>query len=152
MFIRTILFLILNFAALWLGSSYTQDGVGSDWYQNINKAPWTPAGWVFGVAWTSIMVCFSIFMAKIWTVESDKKILISMYLFQWILNFSWNPIFFFYKDVALALLVILGLTTLVAYFFIRYLWDLRAHSLWISPYLIWLFIASSLNAYILFYN
>jgi tryptophan-rich sensory protein len=27
-------------------------------YLNLNKAPWTPAGWVFGAAWTSVMLFF----------------------------------------------------------------------------------------------
>ncbi|NBN98947.1 MAG: hypothetical protein EBV19_06865 [Flavobacteriia bacterium] len=43
-----LLFLFLNFGALAIGGSFTADGVASDWNQNLNKAPWTPPGWVFG--------------------------------------------------------------------------------------------------------
>lgn len=39
---RIILFLVLNFAALAIGGLFTGDGVPSEWYQNLNKAPWTP--------------------------------------------------------------------------------------------------------------
>ena len=38
------------------------NGPQTDWYSNLNKAPWTPPGWVFGFAWTTIMLCFSIYL------------------------------------------------------------------------------------------
>jgi len=50
MAIRLFLFLLINFAALALGGLATSDGVVSLWYQNLNQAPWTPPGWVFGAA------------------------------------------------------------------------------------------------------
>ena len=61
MILRTIIFLLINFAGLFIGGLFTGEGVPSDWYQNLNKAPWTPPGWVFGFAWTTIMICFSLF-------------------------------------------------------------------------------------------
>ncbi len=59
MVVRVIIFLVINFAALALGSIFTSAGVSSDWYTNLNQAPWTPPGWVFGAAWTSIMIFFA---------------------------------------------------------------------------------------------
>ena len=53
---RFLVFLIVNFVALGLGGMFTGSGVVSDWYQQLNQAPWTPPGWVFGAAWTSIMI------------------------------------------------------------------------------------------------
>lgn len=147
-----IIFLILNFAALALGSLFTQDGVQSDWYQNLSKAPWTPPGWVFGLAWSCIMICFAFYMAKLWTIILDKKKLIILFLFQWILNISWNPLFFYFHQVSLALVIILSLTGLVGYFYWKYRIELGRASFWIAPYLIWLLLASSLNAYILIFN
>ncbi|MDG2281196.1 MAG: tryptophan-rich sensory protein, partial [Flavicella sp.] len=49
---RILLFLVLNFTALAVGGLFTGTGVSSDWYQNLNQAPWTPPGWVFGFMWT----------------------------------------------------------------------------------------------------
>ena len=62
MVLRIIIFLFINFTGLFLGGLFTQEGVPSDWYQNLNKAPWTPPDWLFGFAWTTIMICFSIFL------------------------------------------------------------------------------------------
>ena len=66
MILRIFLFLIINFGGLFIGGLFTGEGVPSDWYQNLNKAPWTPPGWVFGAAWTTIMICFSVYMAILW--------------------------------------------------------------------------------------
>ncbi|MDH3796458.1 MAG: tryptophan-rich sensory protein, partial [Flavobacteriaceae bacterium] len=63
MVLRLIVFLVLNFGALALGSLFTNMGISSDWYSELSKAPWTPPGWVFGAAWTTIMLCFSVYMA-----------------------------------------------------------------------------------------
>ena len=53
-----LIFLIINFAALGLGSWIMGAGAQSEWYSSLNQAPWTPPGWVFGAAWTIIMICF----------------------------------------------------------------------------------------------
>ena len=37
-----ILFLIINFGGLALGSWLMNNGPNSDWYLNLDKAPWTP--------------------------------------------------------------------------------------------------------------
>jgi len=127
------------------------DGPTGEWYQGINKAPWTPPGWVFGAAWTSIMLCFSLFMAYLTEADSSKNIL---YLFglQWILNVGWNPLFFDMHQMLLGLLTIISLTVLVGYFLIHYRTVLRWKSLLIAPYFIWLCIATSLNWYALISN
>lgn len=152
MILRIILFLIINFAGLGLGGLFTGDGVSSDWYTQLNKAPWTPPGWVFGAAWTTIMICFAIYMSLLWEKVVDKKQLIILFVIQWVLNFAWNPLFFYYKEVLIALITISGLTLLVGYFLYKYWSTIKTQSLLIAPYLIWLLIATSLNAYILINN
>ena len=65
MLLYTGLFLLLNFGALAIGSYLMNNGPQSNWYLSLNKAPWTPPGWVFGVAWTTIMICFSVYLANL---------------------------------------------------------------------------------------
>jgi tryptophan-rich sensory protein len=152
MAIRTILFLALNFGALALGGLFTSKGVQSDWYLEINKAPWTPPGWVFGFAWTTIMICFSVYMAFLWSNTENKKLIISLYLSQLALNIGWNPLFFYFHNVSIALIVIVSLTLLIGWFMISYWTDLKWKSALILPYFCWLLIATSLNGYIYFKN
>ncbi|MFT4678954.1 MAG: benzodiazapine receptor [Litorivivens sp.] len=152
MIYRLIIFLVLNFAALAIGGLFTSNGVTSEWYINSAKAPWTPPGWVFGAAWTTIMICFTIYMSYLWLSFENKKLLIVLFAVQWILNIAWNPIFFHYHNAAAGLVVIAGLTALVGFFLVNYWPELKVKSILILPYLIWLLIATSLNGYIVLKN
>jgi translocator protein len=152
MLYRIIIFLVINFAALGLGGLFTSSGVTSDWYANLSKAPWTPPGWVFGAAWTTIMVCFAFYMAYAWNNISNRNLLIGLFSVQWVLNILWNPVFFKFHAVLLGLIVITSLTILVGYFVFAYWSQMKSKSLLVLPYFLWLLIATSLNAYILFKN
>ena len=150
--IRSAIFFILNFGALALGGLFTGKGVSSDWYTLLIKAPWTPPGWVFGFAWTSIMICFTIYMALAWNKQSNKKELGILFVIQWILNVAWNPAFFYFQNATLGLFIISLLSLLMAYILFRFRKDMMLYSLFLLPYLIWLCIATSLNGYIFVMN
>jgi benzodiazapine receptor len=152
MIFRIVIFLALNFGALAIGGRFTGNGVSSDWYQALDKAPWTPPGWVFGAAWTSLMICFAVYMSYLWPAVENKKMIIGLFLLQWILNVAWNPLFFYFHQVAISLMVIVSLTMLIGYFLFQYWEALAFTSLLILPYLVWMFIATSLNAYIYLNN
>ena len=151
MILRTLLFLIINFGGLFIGGLFTGEGVPSDWYQNLNKAPWTPPGWVFGAAWTTIMICFSVYMAILWKKITLKNLLY-LYIAEFILNVIWNPLFFHFKWINVALLSISLLTILIIYMAVSLRVEMSYKTLLIFPYLIWLIIATSLNGYIVLYN
>ncbi|MDO6425299.1 TspO/MBR family protein, partial [Saccharophagus degradans] len=78
--------------------------------------PWTPPGWMFGVAWTTIMICFAIYMALLIPKTDNRKKIIGLFVIQWVLNTSWNPIFFYLQQTVLGLFVILSLTSIVSIF------------------------------------
>lgn len=151
MWLKIIGFLFLNFGALALGGLFAGSGAGSNWYAELNKAPWTPPGWVFGFTWTTIMLCFSVYMATLYAKTKSVKTVI-LYAMQWMLNVAWNPIFFHLHNPIIGLIVIVALTSLVTYFLFRYRSSQKGFSLLLLPYVIWLFIATSLNAYVVFMN
>ena len=87
--IRFLIFLFLNFGALAVGALLMIEGPLDAWYQSLNKAPWTPPGWVFGFAWTTIMICYSFYMSVLWKRnESARKALTILFILQWFLNKS----------------------------------------------------------------
>jgi tryptophan-rich sensory protein len=152
--LKLILFLVINFAALGVGGLLIGNPGANEWYQNVNRAPWTPPGWVFGAAWTSIMFCFSIFMyqaASKFSFEQLKTFYI-LFALQWLLNVIWNPVFFLYHQVLGGLIIIIALTILVGWFTYWGFKNIGLAGLWMLPYFIWLLIATSLNAYIYFKN
>lgn len=146
-----ILFLILNFGALAIGGYLMNSGPTSTWYLNLNKAPWTPPGWVFGFAWFTIMLCFSIYMAKLVELTSTNMVWM-LFSIQFVLNISWNYFFFNQHLVLLGFINILLLTFIVGYFLLNYHKTMQLKTLLIAPYFFWLLIASSLNLYIIIKN
>lgn len=146
-----IVFLIINFSALGIGNWLMNNGPQTEWYTSLNQAPWTPPGWVFGVAWTSIMLCFAIYMSYLYLKTPTTKVII-LFGIQFVLNVIWNYIFFNQHLIGLGLAVILALTIVVGIFLIAFKNDLKLKTLLIAPYFIWLCVAASLNAYILINN
>ena len=146
-----ILFIIINFSALVIGTWLMNDGPQSEWYINLNQAPWSPPGWVFGIAWSSIMLLFSAFMTYLVQVDRSKKVLI-LFSVQFVLNVFWNYLFFNQHLIILGLLNILFLTFLMFYFLVTYKHKLKKKRFFVLPYCIWLIVATSLNLYIALYN
>ncbi len=146
-----LIFIVINFSALGLGTLLMQNGPETAWYLSLDKAPWTPPGWMFGAAWTTIMVCFSFYMMHLYFKLASFKIAL-LFSIQFLLNVSWNYLFFNQHLITLGLINLILLTLTIFYFFFRYFNDLKVHTLFIAPYAGWLCIAISLNLYILIYN
>jgi benzodiazapine receptor len=149
-FFNLLGFLFLNFTGLAIGALWTDPGVISDWYSTIDKAPWTPPGLVFGLSWTTIMICFSVYMTNLFTNKNGRYNW--LILLSWTLNILWNPLFFHFNFqwissiVIILLTLVLGLLTHVSRVDgVRSWWLLL-------PYFIWLNIATSLNLYVAIMN
>ena len=147
----TLLFLIINFGGLAIGSWLMNNGPLTEWYTNLNQAPWSPPGFVFGIAWTIIMICFSIYLGCLF-IKAYRPKLIVIFSIQFILNVSWNYIFFNQHLVLFGLITIILLTALICYYFFQLSEKIRHYKFLLLPYIIWLCIATSLNLYILIHN
>ena len=147
----TILFSIINFGGLAIGNALMGDGPTGDWYMNLEKAPWTPPGWVFGAAWTLIMLCFSIYLGKLFLENDNSKNRIVFFI-QFFLNVSWNFFFFNQQWVLVSLISITLLTSLLFIYFFKLSKSVTNYKYLLLPYVIWLCIATSLNLYILIHN
>ncbi len=148
---RFLVFAVINFSALGLGTILMGNGATSSWYQQLNKAPWTPEGWVFGAAWFTVMLCFSAYMAYLYQKQPTKKV-VALFALQWTLNVCWNFFFFNQELIDIALINILILTLIVLAFFVTYMKDLKLKSVFVVPYAVWILIATSLNLYISIFN
>lgn len=152
MIYRLILFLILNFASVGLGRFLGGEGPKSEWYVGMNTAPWTPPGFVIGLSWTLILICFSIYLSYLWPTVENKKLLLGLLILYYILSLVWNPIFFHYQQILAGLFLIIGLAVVVGFIMFYYWTNVKLKSLLVVPYFLWLIFATSLNAYILIKN
>ena len=82
---------------------------------------------------------------------SSKNIKIAFSI-QVFLNIIWNFIFFNQHLILLGLITIILLTIVVFYILFSFKNIMKTKSLLLLPYMIWLLIATSLNAYILINN
>ena len=143
-----ILFIILNFAALGIGSFLMGENPSENiWYLGLPKAPWTPPGWVFGFAWFTIMALFSLFMTLVFYNTQNKNKTILIYFIQLFFNISWNPVFFQFHQIVAALAILILLFSTLVLLLIQTQTINKATGFLVLPYLIWLMIAISLNLY-----
>ncbi len=122
-----------------------------EWYDSLRLAPWNPPKLAFPIAWTILYVCIAIAGWQI--AQSDKRLLLKIWFAQLALNAIWSWLFFAQHWVLVSLVDLVALVLIVAYLIIR-CWQEKLHSaaLLLAPYLAWLLLATSLNAYILAYN
>lgn len=146
-----LLFLVLNFGSLAIGVLLMGNGPTSEWYTSMNQAPWTPPNWLFGAAWTFIMLCFSFYMTVLYLKQPTTKV-ITLFIIQFVLNVAWNYVFFNQHMIAFGLITIIALTFIINVFLVTYFKLLKGYTSLILPYFIWIWIATSLNLYILINN
>lgn len=135
--------------AIFLGGCFAAAATGAmfepgDWYEGLNKPPWTPPKWMFPTAWTILYVCMSVAAARVADTTPNGHAL-AFYALQLALNTLWTPVFFGKRDMRSGMVIILLLwaavgATMLA-FFAR---DTLAGWLFV-PYLAWVSVASALN-------
>lgn len=122
----------------------------SDWYSTLNISVLTPPNYVFPIAWTILYGIIGICGWIIWRAPlfSDLRHIKILYVIQLILNWSWTPLFFGCHLIGLSLLVLSCMDVLVG----TIIWiaypKLRAISIMMASYLLWILFASYLNFYI----
>jgi tryptophan-rich sensory protein len=126
----------------------------NNWYETLNRAPWTPPNYVFGIVWSILYVLMFISFTLVFFNKKCKGFCepILFFLLQLVLNLSWTTVFFTYKQLVAGLILIFTLICLVAYTAHQFYSIDKTASLLLIPYLLWLCVAFSLNAYIVMYN
>ena len=118
------------------------------WYNQLKKAPWTPPDYWFGIIWP---ILYTLMFISLYMVYNNRKAL-TLFVIQFLLNIIWTTIFFRLKMVKLALFD-LTLLLFVVVMTIRVFYSINKFAaILLLPYLLWLFIAFSLNLYIIIHN
>jgi len=131
-------------ASGWLSNS----GYENDWFNALQKPPFMPPGWAFGVAWTTLYVLMGVAVAMILAAPSSRERRLGLMLFviQLAINFAWSPVFFGAHDIVLGkymIVVMLVIALAAASQFRR----IRSIAGWLLvPYLLWLCFAFALNS------
>ena len=118
----------------------------NSWYKKLNKAPWSPPNYVFGIVWPILYALMAFVSFK----SADK--IWKLFIPQLILNAAWSWMFFFMHAPLLALINI----SILIFLNQKILVILKIESkllFWLYvPYVLWLSFAAFLNASIVFLN
>lgn len=155
--VRSIVALVVSvglpLTVAFISIAFGQSG-DSDWYRELNKAPWTPPGWVFPVMWSALYALMGVAAWLVWNEGgfAVQGYPLGVYIIQLGLNFLWTPIFFgmHRPDYALVEIVMLWLGIAVTIYLFLPVKPIAAYLL--IPYIGWVSIAFSLNWYIWMYN
>lgn len=126
----------------------------STWYSTLHRSTLTPPNYVFPVAWTILYGIIGACGWFIWHPQAFPKLSVvkTLYVTQLILNWSWTPLFFHYHLTGLSLVVLIAMDILVGTIICSAYQKMRAVSLLMLPYLLWILFATYLNFYIWQYN
>ena len=126
----------------------------STWYSTLNRAHLTPPNYVFPVAWTILYGMIGVCGWLIWRESSFRKLSVikNLYMTQLILNWSWTPLFFHYRCTGFSLVVLVAMDILVATIIWLACRKMKAVSILMMPYMLWILFASYLNFYIWWRN
>lgn len=115
-------------------------------YADMYKPPLAPPGWVFPIVWTILYILMGIAAWRVFESQGqDKRLALSLYGNQLLLNIVWPLLFFDLKTYFLAFgwLLLLGF---FIYLTIRQFLPLdRKAGLLLVPYLVWVAFAGYLN-------
>jgi tryptophan-rich sensory protein len=125
------------------------------WYQALQFPPWKPPDWAFGPVWTFIFTLCAIVAIRSWDsaeTTEDKRRIVVLFTANALLNFLWSLLFFGLHRPDWAMWEVGPLWISVALLIIGLRKIYTPSTRMLLPYLIWVGIAASMNAYIVYHN
>lgn len=123
----------------------------NQWYENLERASFTPPNILFPIIWSILYLSLGVIFTKILRINKNKKIIIGLFILQFILNIAWPIIFFHFNIITLALydLILFWIITAALIYMVR---KERIIFMLFIPYFIWISLAVVLNYYIYILN
>lgn len=118
----------------------------SEWFLSLQGPFFQPPGWLISIVWTVLYILMGIALYFVWKKGfSENKKPIALFSIQLAINFSWSFVFFTFQSLWGGLIVML----IMLFFVVWTAWEFykvskKAGYLFI-PYIVWIFIAMSVN-------
>ncbi len=140
--------ILVCLSAGMIGSFFTYPAIPV-WYAGLNKPFFTPPNWIFAPVWTILYVMMGISAYMIWekrkeNLESVKGL--TIFGLQLVLNTMWSVVFFGFKDLFFAFLLIIVLWAAILLNIFQFRKLSTNAALLLGPYIIWVTFAALLNA------
>lgn len=146
-FLKLIISILICHSAGFIGLVFTSSAIPT-WYDSLKKPFFSPPNWIFGPVWTILYTLMGISAYLVWRQGiNDPHVKTALIIFgvQLFLNAIWSPIFFGFKAIHVALIVIAImwiaiLLTILAFFKIS-----TVAAILLIPYILWVSFATILN-------
>jgi tryptophan-rich sensory protein len=139
-------FLILVGLAAMVGGWFTSTSVGT-WYEQLDKPAFSPPDWVFGPVWTALYLAMAVAAWLVWRrQEGPKRVGLSLWGIQLVLNATWSALFFGLRAPGIALIELVALAVVIALTIAAFWRSSRPAAGLMAPYLAWVCFAGILNA------
>ncbi len=147
-FIRLVLLVALCESAGLVGAIFTLNSV-STWYPTLVKPFFTPPSSIFGPVWTFLYFLMGISLYLVW---GKKKINLTWFWVQLILNSLWSIVFFGLKSPSSAFIIIVFLWASIFLTMNAFKKVNKTSAYLLLPYLTWVSFATLLNLFIVILN
>ena len=151
--IALIMLLVVTYAAAGIGGWFTSLSVGQ-WYEQLGKPAWTPAGSTIGLVWNVLFALMAVAAWLVWRrgnvsecreVRRSVRFALLLYAVQLAFNVGWSAVFFGLRSpggamIELIVLWLIILATLIAFWRVE-VWA----GLLLLPYIAWVSFAGGLN-------
>jgi benzodiazapine receptor len=118
-------------------------------YENANKPPFAPPGWIFAPVWIILYILMGIAAYRVFIQGSGRpevRDALFYYGTQLFLNFMWSILFFRFALAGTAFLDLLLMAALILITTVKFYRIDKTAGLLMIPYLIWVVFAGALNA------
>ena len=137
-----------------IGSVFTVSKIPT-WYTTLEKPEFTPPNTVFMPVWFTLYALMGIAVYLVWRKGLQTEGVKSAFVLFWVqlvLNALWSVVFFGYESLIGGFAIILALGIVLLITIIKFFKISKTAGGLLIPYIVWIGIASSLNAGILILN
>lgn len=139
--------------AVGLTASYFQNEALTMWYPLLKRSAITPPNIVFPIVWSILYLLMGISAGLVTgSNRHGREVVLTVFVIQLLLNFLWCITFFAMRNPLLGLVNIALLDAMVVIYIVLSYRLHRAAAYLFVPYIVWLAVATYLNAYIFIYN
>lgn len=149
-----LLFLVLALAAGGVGSVIQGSDVGGR-YLALERPPWAPPAFLFGIVWPVLYVLIGVAGWQLWRTVgrvAAAPSALTLWAVQLVVNALWPGVFFGVEAFWPAVAVIVALDVLVIATVATFWQRDRVAAALLLPYLVWILYATALNVAIAFLN
>jgi tryptophan-rich sensory protein len=146
-FLKFVVSLGICLLAGGLGTIFTVSSIPT-WYAALNKPVFSPPNYLFAPVWTILYILMGISLYLVWKKGiKTKKSREAIYTFgvQLFLNAIWSPVFFGYKNIFLALIIIVLMLVFIIKTIVLFAKIDKKAAYLLYPYAAWVSFATILN-------